>query len=159
MKNNRRIVALVLSIAMMVSMIPATVMADEEEEVFPEEIVETGYEPEGEQEEQLPEEQAEDETVPDEDGSPADEEVPVEVPEEEPVEEPADIVVDEIIDITDIDEVEIPAADGKTPVINPVVQYTEYVDETGTPQYLTEEVTELTGEERTLSSGCYIADG
>ena len=58
MKNNRRIVALVLSIAMMVSMIPATVMADEEEEVFPEEIVETGYEPEGEQEEQLPEEQA-----------------------------------------------------------------------------------------------------
>ena len=159
MKNNRRIVALLLSIAMMVSMIPATVMADEEEEVFPEEIVETGYEPEGEQEEQLPEEQAEDETVPDEDGSPADEEVPVEVPEEEPVEEPADIVVDEIIDITDIDEVEIPAADGKTPVIDPVMQYTEYVDETGTPQYLTEEVTELTGKERTLDSGWYIADG
>ncbi|MBR2523375.1 MAG: hypothetical protein IKE53_02915 [Clostridiales bacterium] len=166
MKNNRRIVALVLSIAMMVSMIPATVMADEEEEVFPEEIVETGYEPEGEQEEQLPEEQAEDETVPDEDGSPADEEVPVEVPEEEPVEEPADIVVDEIIDITDIDEVEIPAADDKIPIVNPdpgvispSTEVTEYVDETGSPQYLTEEVTSLTGTETALDSGWYIAEG
>ena len=166
MKNNRRIVALVLSIATMVSMIPATVMADEEEEVFPEEIVETGYEPEGEQEELLPEEQAEDEAVPDEDGSPADEEVPVEVPEEEPVEEPADIVVDEIIDITDIDEVEIPASNDKIPIVNPdpgvispSTEATEYVDETGSPQYLTEKVTSLTGTETALDSGWYIAEG